>query len=145
MPNGAVSSAPAGSSHFERHLGAAPAATSEEGDAAPDQGAAYRHLTGFCRMADAEQSTTLWQAVGAAMHALTGTPEGRQVWLNCQGEAVPWLHVRMDSKPTYYRYDPYAEQTTAPRPVPEAGGHRGGWTVEGGEPAARGGGGGRRA
>lgn len=29
------------------------------------------------------------------------------IWLNTAGAGVPWLHIRLDSRPKYYRYQPY--------------------------------------
>ena len=71
--------------------------------------AAYGHIAAFCRSAPETQHVALWQAVGAAMHALTGTPELLPVWLNTEGSGVPWLHVRMDSRPKYYHHRPYKQ------------------------------------
>lgn len=71
--------------------------------------AAFGHIAAFCRSAPETQHVALWQAVGAAMHVLTSAREGRPVWLNTEGSGVPWLHVRMDSRPKYYHHRPYKQ------------------------------------
>ncbi|MEM8638250.1 MAG: hypothetical protein AAGG51_05535 [Cyanobacteria bacterium P01_G01_bin.54] len=75
--------------------------------------AAYGHLAAFIRQAPAEQQLALWQTVGRAMVeqmsdcALRSAKGNRPLWLNTAGGGVAWLHVRLDSRPKYYRYDPY--------------------------------------
>ncbi|MGV3723769.1 MAG: DUF6940 family protein [Actinomycetota bacterium] len=65
---------------------------------------AYGHLAAFVRNAPEPQRYDLWQAVGAAMEARLGD---QPVWLSTAGMGVPWLHVRLDSRPKYYGYEPY--------------------------------------
>lgn len=31
----------------------------------------------------------------------------KPVWLNTAGGGVPWLHIRLDDQPKYYRYQAY--------------------------------------
>ncbi len=38
------------------------------------------------------------------MHARVGD---RPTWLSTAGHGVAWLHVRLDTRPKYYRYTPY--------------------------------------
>ncbi|WP_425617041.1 hypothetical protein NA78x_000709 [Anatilimnocola sp. NA78] len=68
----------------------------------PDR--AYSHLGTFVRAAPAEQQDLLWQRVG---EALDGRLSADPVWLSTAGAGVSWLHVRLDNRPKYYRYDPY--------------------------------------
>lgn len=65
---------------------------------------AYTHLAAFVRKAPKEQQHALWQAVGAAVERRL---DARPLWLSTSGGGVPWLHVRLDSRPKYYTYDPY--------------------------------------
>jgi hypothetical protein len=67
---------------------------------------AYGHLGAFVRQAPDEQRHALWQAVGAAMAQKVGV---RPIWLSTAGEGVPWLHIRLDSRPKYYAYRPYRD------------------------------------
>ncbi len=66
----------------------------------------YTHLGSFTRGATKVQYNALWEMVGieSAKH-LSEAP----MWLNTAGDGVPWLHVRLDSRPKYYRYMPYAQ------------------------------------
>ncbi len=67
-------------------------------------GSVYGHLAAFARRAPAEQIQALWQAVG---DALAERKYLQPVWLSTAGLGVPWLHVRLDSRPKYYRFGPY--------------------------------------
>ena len=65
---------------------------------------AYGHLAQFVRAAPDAQQHSLWQTVGEAMQARLGT---EPVWLSTAGHGVAWLHVRLDSRPKYYRHAAY--------------------------------------
>jgi hypothetical protein len=71
------------------------------GDPAP-----YLHLASFVRDASPSQVDALLAAVGQALgerrrlHPAT-------IWLSTAGLGVDWLHVRLDSRPKYYRHEPY--------------------------------------
>jgi len=72
---------------------------------------AYGHLTSFLREAPAPQRDALWREVGRAARARLGD---RPSWINTAGFGVAWLHVRLDSQPKYYRFDPYRQLPEAP-------------------------------
>ncbi len=64
----------------------------------------YGHLASFIRHAPEVQKHNLWQEVGEVMQEnINDIP----IWLNTAGAGVPWLHIRLDSRPKYYRYQPY--------------------------------------
>lgn len=63
------------------------------------------HLASFLRGAPAEQSHSLLEAVGAAVEARVGEAP---LWVSTSGSGVSWLHVRLDERPKYYVYQPYA-------------------------------------
>lgn len=68
--------------------------------------AAYVHLAAFVRKAPEAQRQALWQHVSMAMsRRLSNKP----VWLSTAGAGVPWLHVRLDDRPKYYRYDTWKQ------------------------------------
>jgi hypothetical protein len=67
---------------------------------------AYPHLAAFVRNAPDAQKHELWRTVGAAMEARLGP---NPVWLSTAGMGVPWLHVRLDSRPKYYGFAPYQQ------------------------------------
>ena len=64
----------------------------------------YGHLAAFSRLAPRSQNHALWSRVGQAMAQRLGT---EPVWLSTAGMAIPWMHVRLDSRPKYYAYHPY--------------------------------------
>jgi hypothetical protein len=70
----------------------------------PDSTGNFSHLGSFTATASAERQDALWQAVGEALATRIGP---RPVWLSTAGHGVAWLHVRLDSRPKYYRHAPY--------------------------------------
>lgn len=67
---------------------------------------AYGHLAAFVREAPESQQHALWNQVGATMKRRLST---KPVWLSTAGAGVPWLHVRLDDRPKYYRHAPYRQ------------------------------------
>eukprot|EP00966_Prymnesium_polylepis_P169074 3909452-Prymnesium_polylepis.1 len=67
--------------------------------------AACGHIGEFVRHASREQQAALWQTVG---RTLLQTLNERPTWLCTEGSGVPWLHVRLDSSPKYYKHREYA-------------------------------------
>lgn len=70
----------------------------------PINGSDHAHLARFVRSAPSRQRHELWRAVGDATAARVGA---RPVWLNSAGAGVPWLHIRLDDRPKYYRHAGY--------------------------------------
>ncbi len=64
----------------------------------------YSHFASFLRTAPQQQIQNLWLLVGATMFEQMGV---RPIWLSTAGMGVPWLHVRIATKPKYYAYGPY--------------------------------------
>lgn len=68
---------------------------------------AYGHLASFTREAPESQQHEIWQTVGRSMQQQQlGT---KPIWLSTAGMGVSWLHIRLDSRPKYYSFRPYAE------------------------------------
>lgn len=68
----------------------------------------YAHLGEFVRNAPATQVINFWKMVGLQYENQMGSlPK----WLSTAGLGVFWLHVRIDSRPKYYRYKPYQVYT----------------------------------
>ena len=67
----------------------------------------YTHLAAFARRAPLAQSKELWRRVAETLESCTGDAP---VWLSTAGLGVYWLHVRLDSRPKYYRHRPYADE-----------------------------------
>lgn len=64
----------------------------------------YAHLAAFVRNGPARQIDALFKSVGeVASRQLSDRPQ----WLSTAGMGIYWLHVRIDSRPKYYRYGPY--------------------------------------
>jgi hypothetical protein len=68
---------------------------------------AYGHLGAFVRGAAAWQQVALWRTVADALEQTLGERGERPTWLSTEGSGVPWLHVRLDSRPKYYHHAPY--------------------------------------
>ena len=69
-----------------------------------ESGADFSHLASFTRAASPSVQLALWTEVG---HALESRIGARPIWLSTAGHGVAWLHVRLDSRPKYYSYEPY--------------------------------------
>lgn len=64
----------------------------------------YIHLARFLRDAPRSQVDTFWRSTGLAMEKRLSS---RPTWLSTAGLGVSWLHLRLDSRPKYYRHEPY--------------------------------------
>lgn len=67
----------------------------------------YAHLAQFLKTAPSEQVDEFWRCTGLAMAKRIGT---EPTWLSTAGMGVSWLHLRLDSRPKYYRHTPYASE-----------------------------------
>lgn len=73
---------------------------------APDPaGGDFTHLASFTASASPTHQLALWAEVGRAFGSRIGA---RPLWLSTAGHGVGWLHVRLDTRPKYYQYAPYA-------------------------------------
>ena len=68
------------------------------------QGTNFAHLARFVATASDEQSSALWQCVGESIERRLNV---RPTWLSTAGLGISWLHVRLDTRPKYYRHAPY--------------------------------------
>ena len=68
---------------------------------------AYPHLASFVREAPKSQQHLLWQTVG---HELQKRLNQQPIWVSTSGLGVYWLHVRLDSIPKYYCFQPYKQR-----------------------------------
>ena len=64
----------------------------------------YVHLAQFVRHAPAAQQDEFWKTVGELYGAALND---QPLWLSTAGLGVSWLHLRLDSRPKYYRYEGY--------------------------------------
>lgn len=74
----------------------------------PEEGAVnFAHLASFTATASQARQDALWQAIGKALDKRIGS---EPTWLSTAGLGVAWLHVRLDTRPKYYRFAPYRDQ-----------------------------------
>ncbi len=66
--------------------------------------ASYEHLAAFIRSAPEPQKHSLWRTVGQTLETLLSI---RPRWVSTAGDGVAWLHIRLDTRPKFYRYSPY--------------------------------------
>mmetsp|Transcript_7422 Transcript_7422/g.17898 ORF Transcript_7422/g.17898 Transcript_7422/m.17898 type:complete len:133 (-) Transcript_7422:123-521(-) len=78
---------------------------------APDSAA---HLAAFVRGAPEADQQALFKALGEAIHTEAGPTASLQkgsnetaLWVNTEGSGVPFLHVRLDTRPKYYHHAAY--------------------------------------
>jgi len=68
----------------------------------------FAHLATFVREGNEVQVNEFWKVVAEKMLDRLRSGPGR-VWLSTSGLGIYWLHVRMDSYPKYYTYQPYKQ------------------------------------
>ena len=64
----------------------------------------YTHLANFVRGAPESQVDEFWRIAGIALQQRISS---QPTWLSTAGMGVSWLHLRLDSRPKYYRFKPY--------------------------------------
>jgi len=67
--------------------------------------AANKHLAKFIRADKPAQQQLLFQRIGKLM--LQRMDKEKTIWLNTAGNGVIWLHIRLDSRPKYYKTQAY--------------------------------------
>lgn len=74
-----------------------------------EEGIDFSNLSAFLMNAPDEQQQALWRVVGNSVKKhLSENP----LWISVAGGGVAWLHVRLDSSPKYYRYNPYRSMSS---------------------------------
>ena len=66
----------------------------------------YAHFLSFIREAPETQKHDLFIAMA---NSLKNRINNNPTWLSTSGLGVYWLHIRLDSKPKYYSYQPYRQ------------------------------------
>jgi hypothetical protein len=72
-----------------------------------DREVSYAHLAAFVRSENMDAAAELWRLVASAVESKIGD---QPIWLSTAGLGVIWLHVRVDSRPKYYRHRAYADR-----------------------------------
>jgi hypothetical protein len=76
----------------------------------------YPHLAAFLRGAPRHQVSALLKATAVAVRDHLSA---NATWLSTAGLGVSWLHLRLDSRPKYYKHEPYrTAQPTVALPGP---------------------------
>lgn len=65
----------------------------------------YAHLANVVRNAPDNQLDELWRKIGEEYEKMLNQERPR--WLSTAGLGVSWLHIRIDSRPKYYRFRAY--------------------------------------
>lgn len=69
---------------------------------------ACTHIATFVRNAPISQQHLLWQTVGRSLEKRLNE---QPIWVSTSGLGVHWLHVRLDSRPKYYCFEPYKQKS----------------------------------
>lgn len=80
----------------------------------------WGHLAAFLRSAPEALARTFWRKGAEAVRHWLHTRPTRPVWWSTAGSGVPWLHLRLDETPKYYRYRPFRTAPAAPLRNPES-------------------------
>ena len=64
---------------------------------------AYTHLKKFVQKCHVEEAIDLWRTIGQQVQRLIKS--GNNVYISTDGRSVPWLHIRLDFQPKYYKSD----------------------------------------
>lgn len=67
----------------------------------PEETKQYPHLATFCRTASQQQADLFWKTTAEAIETRLGL---QPIWISTAGLGVPWLHLRIDIRPKYYRH-----------------------------------------
>jgi hypothetical protein len=67
----------------------------------------YAHLAPFVKMAQLAQGIALLQQTATELFQLLESQPTQARWLSTSGLGVYWLHIRLDTRPKYYTYQPY--------------------------------------
>jgi hypothetical protein len=70
----------------------------------------YSHIGKFLRNASKHEIHKLWEKItDEYLHVLRVNPT-KSRWLSTSGLGVSWLHFRIDDRPKYYVYQPFAQE-----------------------------------
>jgi hypothetical protein len=67
------------------------------------------HLAVYCRTASTNQVEHFWN-LAAQEYQQRLASSSRTVWVSTSGLGIAWLHLRLDSRPKYYQYMPFARE-----------------------------------
>jgi len=67
----------------------------------------YAHLGSFVRTGREEEHSAFWQRVGAALNRTLEARGSAPTWVSTEGSGVAWTHLRLDTSPKYFHYEPF--------------------------------------
>lgn len=72
----------------------------------------YSHLAAFVANAPDTQVAEVWKRASTAYYTMLQTrqPADKPVWFSTSGTGIAWLHFRLDDRPKYYQYRPFADE-----------------------------------
>lgn len=73
-----------------------------------DSDLVYSNLASFLRGAPIDQSNKLWKLASKTYQDTVQERGNRPTWFSTSGLGVYWLHFRLDLRPKYYQYSPFA-------------------------------------
>jgi hypothetical protein len=77
----------------------------------PEDSRIYSHLASFVRGATPQQISQYWHLVAQTyLDRLNAKSNQISVWLSTSGTGIAWLHMRLDDRPKYYQYRPFAQE-----------------------------------
>jgi len=69
---------------------------------------AYSHLAKFVRKAPQKQVLEFWKETSKTALKHIRSRGSKPTWMSTSGLGIYWLHLRLDSRPKYYTYQPYS-------------------------------------
>ena len=68
----------------------------------------YSSLASFMRQAPQHQIKAFWlESAKAILNYIETKKPSQKFWVSTSGLGVYWLHLRLDSYPKYYTFNPY--------------------------------------
>jgi len=71
----------------------------------------YGHLAAFARRAPKDQQLKFWKLATKTLWNKLKHDKNKTWWFSTDGSDVAWLHVRIDPRPKYYDYQPFARES----------------------------------
>jgi len=73
----------------------------------------YAHIGSFVRTAKDEEHAAFWQRVGTTLNRTLDARGASPTWVSTEGSGVAWAHLRLDSAPKYFHYEPFRKPPAA--------------------------------
>ncbi|KAL3911632.1 MAG: hypothetical protein SGARI_001553 [Bacillariaceae sp.] len=68
----------------------------------------HGHIANFMAGATMEQAVGLWEFVATQFEEALAKDTTETLYLSTAGDGVAWVHFRIEDRPKYYQYGPYA-------------------------------------